>query len=83
MVAPTLVTTAYGRAAAAALHEFVTRIRFHLVALMRLVDICVDGALEATMYEAQAPCWCLSTAGHVTAAIGTRRHRRSPAIFAS
>lgn len=41
-------------AAAAALHEFVTRIRFHLVALMRLVDICVDGGLEATMYEAQA-----------------------------
>ncbi len=41
-------------AAAAALHEFVTRVRFHLVALMRLVDICVDGGLEATMYEAQA-----------------------------
>jgi tetratricopeptide (TPR) repeat protein len=41
-------------AAAAALHEFVTRVRFHLVALMRLVDVCVDGGLEATMYEAQA-----------------------------
>lgn len=41
-------------AAAAALHEFVTRVRFHLVALMRLVEICVDGQLEATMYEAQA-----------------------------
>lgn len=41
-------------AAAAALHEFVTRVRYHLVALMRLVDICVDGGLEATMYEAQA-----------------------------
>ena len=41
-------------AAAAALHEFVTRVRYHVVALMRLVDVCVDGGLEATMYEAQA-----------------------------
>jgi len=41
-------------AAAAALHEFVTRVRDHIVALMRLVEICVDGGLEATMYEAQA-----------------------------
>lgn len=41
-------------AAAAALQEFVTRVRNHIVALMRLVEICVDGGLEATMYEAQA-----------------------------
>lgn len=41
-------------AAAAALHEFVTRVRYHVIALMRLVDVCVDGGLEATMYEAQA-----------------------------
>jgi tetratricopeptide (TPR) repeat protein len=41
-------------AAAAALHEFVTRVRSHVIALMRLVDVCVDGGLEATMYEAQA-----------------------------
>ena len=41
-------------AAAAALHEFVTRVRYHVIALMRLVEICVDGGLEATMYEAQA-----------------------------
>ena len=41
-------------AAAAALHEFTTRVRSHLVALMRLVEICVDGGLESTMYEAQA-----------------------------
>lgn len=41
-------------AAAAALHEFATRVRGHIIALMRLVDICVDGGLEATMYEAQA-----------------------------
>lgn len=40
--------------AAVALHEFTTRVRSHLVALMRLVEICVDGGLEATMYEAQA-----------------------------
>jgi tetratricopeptide (TPR) repeat protein len=40
-------------AAAVALHEFTTRVRLHLVALMRLVEICVDGGLEATMYEAQ------------------------------
>ena len=43
----------YG-AAAAALHEFVTRVRYHVIALMRLVDVCVDGGLESTMYEAQA-----------------------------
>ena len=41
-------------AAGVALHEFTTRVRSHLVALMRLVEICVDGGLEATMYEAQA-----------------------------
>ncbi|HXG90206.1 MAG TPA: tetratricopeptide repeat protein [Vicinamibacterales bacterium] len=41
-------------AAAAALHEFVTRVRYHVIALMRLVEVCVDGGLEATMYEAQA-----------------------------
>ena len=41
-------------AAAAALHEFVTRVHFHVTALMRLVEICVDGGLEGPMYEAQA-----------------------------
>lgn len=41
-------------AAAVALGEFTTRVRSHLVALMRLVEICVDGGLEATMYEAQS-----------------------------
>jgi tetratricopeptide (TPR) repeat protein len=41
-------------AAAVALHEFTIRVRSHLVALMRLVEICVDGGLESTMYEAQA-----------------------------
>jgi tetratricopeptide (TPR) repeat protein len=41
-------------AAAAGLQEFVTRVPHHLPALMRLVEICVDGGLEATMYSAQA-----------------------------
>ena len=41
-------------AAAAALQEFVTRVANHIPALMRLVEICVDGGLEATMYSAQA-----------------------------
>src|SRR5262249_32897805 len=34
--------------------EFVTRVPNHIPALMRLVEICVDGGLEATMYDAQA-----------------------------
>lgn len=41
-------------AAAAALQEFVTRVRHHLVALMRLVEVAMEGGLESTMYEAQA-----------------------------
>jgi tetratricopeptide (TPR) repeat protein len=41
-------------AAAAALQECVTRVPNHIPALMRLVEICVDGALEATLYSAQA-----------------------------
>jgi tetratricopeptide (TPR) repeat protein len=40
--------------AAAALQEFVTRVPNHIPALMRLVEVCVDGGLEATMYSAQA-----------------------------
>jgi tetratricopeptide (TPR) repeat protein len=41
-------------AAASALHEFVTRVQGHIPALMKLVEVCVDGGLEATMYSAQA-----------------------------
>jgi len=41
-------------AAAAALQEFVTRVPSHIPALMRLVEVTVDGRLEATMYAAQA-----------------------------
>lgn len=41
-------------AAAVALREFTIRAPQHLVGLMRLVEVCVDGGLEAAMYEAQA-----------------------------
>jgi tetratricopeptide (TPR) repeat protein len=40
--------------AAAALNEFVNRVPHHIPALMHLVEICVDGGLEATMHSAQA-----------------------------
>jgi len=40
--------------AAAVLQEFVTRVQNHIPALMRLVEICVDGGLEPTMFSAQA-----------------------------
>ena len=40
--------------AAAALNEFVARVPHHVVALMRLVEICVDGGLESSMQQAQA-----------------------------
>jgi tetratricopeptide (TPR) repeat protein len=40
-------------AAAAALNEFVNREPGYIPALMRLVEVCVDGGLEATMYSAQ------------------------------
>jgi tetratricopeptide (TPR) repeat protein len=40
--------------AAALLQEFTTRVSGQIVALLKLVEICVDGGLEATMYETQA-----------------------------
>ena len=40
--------------AAAILQEFVTRVPGQITALLKLVEICVDGGLEAVMYEAQA-----------------------------
>jgi tetratricopeptide (TPR) repeat protein len=40
--------------AASVLQEFVTRVPTHVPALLRLVEICVDGGLETAMYEAQA-----------------------------
>jgi tetratricopeptide (TPR) repeat protein len=40
--------------AAATLQEFATRVPGQIDSLLKLVEICVDGGLEATMYEAQA-----------------------------
>src|SRR5258708_26902687 len=40
--------------AAAILQEFATRVSGQITALMKLVEICVDGGLEAIMYETQA-----------------------------
>lgn len=40
--------------AASLLQEFVTRQRGQIPALLKLVEVCVDGGLEATMYETQA-----------------------------
>jgi tetratricopeptide (TPR) repeat protein len=40
--------------AAAVLHEFVTRVPDQIPALLKLVEVCVDGGLETSMYEAQA-----------------------------
>ncbi len=40
--------------AASALHEYVTRVPNQIPALMKLVEVCVDGGLESTMYMAQA-----------------------------
>jgi tetratricopeptide (TPR) repeat protein len=40
--------------AAAVVQEFATRVPNHIPALMRLVEICVDGGLQSSMYSAQA-----------------------------
>lgn len=40
--------------AAAILREFVTRLPGQVAALLKLVEVCVDGGLETAMYEAQA-----------------------------
>ena len=50
----TAVAAGEWASAAAAVNEFVTRVPNHIPALMRLVEICVDGGLEATMHSAQA-----------------------------
>jgi tetratricopeptide (TPR) repeat protein len=39
---------------AAVLKEFVTRVPRQIPALLKLVEVCVDGGLEAAMYETQA-----------------------------
>ena len=40
--------------AAGVLQEFVARVPVQIPALLKLVEVCVDGGLEATMYETQA-----------------------------
>jgi tetratricopeptide (TPR) repeat protein len=40
--------------AASVLQEFVARRSAHVPALLKLVEVCVDGGLESTMYDAQA-----------------------------
>ncbi len=40
--------------AASVLEEYVARVPNQIAALLRLVEVCVDGGLEATMFEAQA-----------------------------
>ena len=54
LAADAAVTAADWPGAAAVLQEFVTRVPNHIPALMHLVEICVDGGLESTMYSAQA-----------------------------
>lgn len=39
--------------AAAVLQEFATRVPKHIPSLLKLIEVCVDGGLESTMYEAQ------------------------------
>jgi tetratricopeptide (TPR) repeat protein len=39
--------------AGAVLQEFATRIPKHIPSLLKLIEVCVDGGLESTMYEAQ------------------------------
>jgi tetratricopeptide (TPR) repeat protein len=53
LAADTAVAQGDWPGAAAVLQEFVTRLPNHIPALMHLVEICVDGGLEATMYGAQ------------------------------
>ena len=40
--------------AAAVLQEFVTRLPGQIQALLKLIEVCVHGSLEATLYQAQA-----------------------------
>lgn len=53
-VADALVKAGEYRAAAAAFDEFAERAPGHIDALLKLVEICVDGGLESEMYAAQA-----------------------------
>jgi tetratricopeptide (TPR) repeat protein len=52
-VADVFVTGSDWMAASAALTEFLARVPAHVPALLKLVEVCVDGGLESAMYEAQ------------------------------
>jgi tetratricopeptide (TPR) repeat protein len=47
------VATGEHERAAAILREFTSRIPRHVPTLLKLVEVCIDGGLESTMYEAQ------------------------------
>jgi tetratricopeptide (TPR) repeat protein len=48
------VAASQWESAAAAIEVYVTQVPTYVPALMRLVEICVDGGLEPAMYDAQA-----------------------------
>lgn len=54
LAADTAVTHADWPGAAAILQEFANRVPHHVPALLRLVEICVDGGLERDVFNAQA-----------------------------
>lgn len=54
LAADTAVTVADWAGAAAILQEFASRVPHHIPALLRLVEICVDGSLEGDVFDAQA-----------------------------
>jgi tetratricopeptide (TPR) repeat protein len=53
-VADAAVAESDYESAAALLQEFVTRFSGQIAALLKLVEVAVDGGLESTMYDAQA-----------------------------
>jgi tetratricopeptide (TPR) repeat protein len=54
VVAEASVAASEWEAAARAIETYVTQVPTYVPALMRLVEICVDGGLEPAMYNAQA-----------------------------
>jgi tetratricopeptide (TPR) repeat protein len=54
MAAETALIEADWAAAAAGLQEFAARVPGHIPALLRLIEICVDGELESLLTETQA-----------------------------
>jgi hypothetical protein len=53
VIADAAVAMGDWKGAAAGLQEFVARVPYHVPALMRLVEICVDGGLDGTIYAVQ------------------------------